>query len=121
MSEGTQHGWSKLVGLVGSHAQEEACARSEAAKGVCVSAGRNVCGQRSQNAEVDNDATEVVSVLSCLPTPDSPAPDDPLTNTGCMCAPCEQTFRYANSKHISPKKGNTCYNSAPMVKSSGIL
>ena len=33
VSKGTQHGWSKLVGLVGGHVQE-ACAISEAAEGV---------------------------------------------------------------------------------------
>ena len=33
VGEGTQHGWSKLVGLMSSHVQEEACARSEASKG----------------------------------------------------------------------------------------
>ena len=33
VSKGTQHAWSKLVGTVGCHVQEEACARSEAAEG----------------------------------------------------------------------------------------
>ena len=33
VSTGTQHGWSKLVELVGSHVQGEACARSGPAKG----------------------------------------------------------------------------------------
>ena len=34
VSKGTQHGWSKLLVLVGSRVQEEACPRTETAKGV---------------------------------------------------------------------------------------
>ena len=34
VSRSTRHGWFELVGLVGSHQQEEACVRSEAVKGV---------------------------------------------------------------------------------------
>ena len=33
VAKGTQHGWSRLVGSVGSDVQEEACAGSEAAEG----------------------------------------------------------------------------------------
>ena len=33
VGKGTKHGWSKIVGPVGTIVQEETCARSDAAKG----------------------------------------------------------------------------------------
>ena len=82
VGKGTQHGWSKLVGLVGSHVQEEACARPEVAKGLSAGSENNnggtkngqvhalgaedgLCGKgKFKNDEVDNDVFEVVRVCS---------------------------------------------------------
>ena len=91
VGEGTQHGWSKLVGFVSSHVQEEACARSEASKGASEGKENKKARQRDESSRQKllkkdclwprrvqkDDVIEVFNVssdsevFSVSPTPDS--------------------------------------------------
>ena len=60
--------------------------------------------RKIENAEVDNDVIVVVSVSSdsdvapCFSSPDSLAPFDLLTGTGCMATQVAYTFRQQKGK-----------------------
>ena len=117
--------------------QEEACARSEAAKGVSESKeNRKQCHKEAssrhkvrmiecvwptkfQNVEVDNDVMEVVSVsadsevVSVRPSPDSPAPDLPLTDTEFLVRShlflkLRKAFATNVANEAHGKQGKTC-------------
>ena len=70
---------------------------------------------KNQNGEVDIDFIEVISVSSgsdvvpCFLSPDSLAPFDLLTDTGCcpqrFVSQFKESFCYASSTQISPKEG----------------
>ena len=94
--------------------------------------------RKVQNVAVDNDVVEVVSVSSDsdvvpgFPSPDSPDPDIPLTDTECMCFPygpqrfasqMEESFRYERRTQITPKDGKNMLQSqgrSPLVRGSGM-
>ena len=94
--------------------------------------------RKNLNDEFDNDVIEPVSdssdsdVILCLPTPDSLAPGDLLTHSGCMCVPCgaqrfvskfEEGFCYASSTENSLKNRKEMLQQQrrfPLVKGSGM-